>query len=174
LGKIKKLFDVVIDTRPIKNISYLGTVNIVFSSKQNLGKYYWNNINDINSPFVALLQHTNLVGTDKYNGKNIYYLGTYVSQKSKYFKWTDKQIADEWLDYLKNIFPKFDRKQIEQINVFKFKTAQHVVDTNYKVPGYKVDRNHYQLNFAQIYPEDRGMNYAVKEAKKMVREIIVF
>lgn len=168
IEKIKKEFDLIIDTRPIKEVDYLGMVNIVFSSSQNLGKYYWNNINDLNSPFVALLQHTNLVGTKKYNGKNIYYLGTYISQKSKYFKWSDKQIIDEWLSYLLNVFPNFDRKQISQINVFKFKNAQHIVGLNYQVPNYKVADNYYRLNFAQIYPQDRGMNYAVNEAKKLI------
>ena len=171
---LQKKFDLVIDTRPIKEIDYLGTVNIVFSSTQDLGKYYWNNINDLGSPFVALLQHTKLVGTEKYNGKNIYYLGTYVSQKSKYFKWSDQQIIDEWLNYLPNVFPSFDRKKISQINVFKFKNAQHVVVPGYKVPSYKVSDNYYRLNFAQIYPQDRGMNYAVNEAKKLVKEIIDF
>lgn len=169
IEKLKKEFDLIIDTRPIKEIDYLGTVNIVFSSSQDLGKYYWNNINDLNSPFVALLQHTNLVGTKKYNNKHIYYLGTYVSQKSKYFKWNDKQIIDEWLNYLPNVMPIFDRKQIGQINVFKFKNAQHIVGLNYKVPVYKVSDNYYRLNFAQIYPQDRGMNYAVSEAKKMIK-----
>ena len=171
IEKLKKEFDMVIDTRPIKEIDYLGTVNVVFSSSQDLGKYYWNNINDLDSPFVAMLQHTKLVGTEKYKGKNIYYLGTYVSQKSKYFKWSDQQIIDEWLSYLPNVMPKFDRKKIGQINVFKFKNAQHIVGLNYNVPGYKVSENYYRLNFAQIYPEDRGMNYAVKEAKKLVELI---
>lgn len=174
IEKIKKEFDLIIDTRPIKEIDYLGTVNVVFSSNQDLGKYYWNNVNDLDSPFVALLQHTKLVGTKKYNGKNIYYLGTYVSQKSKYFKWSDQQIVDEWLNYLPNVFPNFDRKQISQTNVFKFKNAQHIVGLNYQVPSYKVSENYYRLNFAQIYPQDRGMNYAVKEAKKLIKEIIAF
>lgn len=172
IEKLKKDFDLIIDTRPIKEVDYLGMVNIVFSSSQNLGGYYWNNINDLDSPFVALLQHTNLVGIKKYNNKHIYYLGTYVSQNSKYFKWSDKQIEDEWLNYLLNIFPEFDRKKISQINVFKFKNAQHIVGLNYKVPAYKVSNNYYRLNFAQIYPQDRGMNYAVSEAKKIVKLII--
>jgi len=172
IKELEKNFDLIIDTRSAKNVKYLGAIDVVFSSKQNLSKYYWHNINDINSPFVAVVQHTNLVGIEKYNGKNIYYLGAYMSQKSKYFKWTDKQITDEWLKYLKDIFPKFDKKQIEEIKIFKFKYAQHIVSRKYKVPKYKVKNNYYQLNFAQIYPQDRGMNFAVREAKKMVREII--
>jgi protoporphyrinogen oxidase len=94
-----------------------------------------------------------------------------VPQDHKYFKSRDEEIENEWLDYLKKIFPKFDKKQIEKIKVFKFKNAQHIVTKNYKVPSYKVRKNLYQLNFAQIYPEDRGINFAVKEAKKIVELI---
>jgi protoporphyrinogen oxidase len=171
LRKFRKEFDLIIDTRPIKKIDYLGMITLVFSSEQDLGKYYWNNINDLKSPFVALIQHTKLVDKTKYNNKNIYYLGTYLSQKSKYFKMRDKKIEDEWLSYLKNIFSKFDRKKIREIKVFKSKTAQHIVGLNYQVPKYWINKKTYRMNFAQIYPQDRGMNYAVKETKKVVRAI---
>jgi hypothetical protein len=55
--------------------------------------------------------------------------------------------------------------------IFRFKNAQHIVTTNYKVPKYKIKDNLYQLNFSQIYPEDRGINFSVKEAKKLIKEI---
>jgi protoporphyrinogen oxidase len=171
IKELEKDFDLIIDTRPIGNIDYIGAVDVVFSSKQNLSKYYWHNINDLKSPFLAFIQHTNLVDNKNYGNKNIYYLGTYVPQDHKYFKSRDEEIENEWLDYLKKIFPKFDKKQIEKIKVFKFKNAQHIVTKNYKVPSYKVRKNLYQLNFAQIYPEDRGINFAVKEAKKIVELI---
>jgi len=168
---LEKGFDLIIDTRPAKEIDYLGMINVVFSSKQSLSPYYWHNINDINSPFVALLQHTNLVDKSNYNNKHIYYMGTYLSQNHKYFNWSDKEIEKEFLDYLKKIFPTFDKKQIEEIKVFRFKYAQHIVTTNYKIPSYKVSEKVWQMNFAQIYPQDRGMNFAIKEAKKLVRAI---
>jgi len=171
LRKFKNEFDLVIDTRSIKKIDYLGMMTVIFSSEQDLGKYYWNNINDVKSPFVALIQHTKLVEKSKYNNKNIYYLGTYLSQKSNYYKMSDKKIEDEWLNYLKNIFPKFDRKKISEIKVFKSKIAQHIVGLNYKVPKYWINKKTYRMNFAQIYPEDRGMNYAVKEAKKLISNL---
>ena len=44
---------------------------------------------------------------------------------------------------------------------------------NYKIPDYKVGKNKYNLNFAQIYPEDRGINFAVKEARKLINNLIV-
>lgn len=172
LRELEKEFDLIIDTRMAKNVEYLGTVNIVFSSNQNLSEYYWHNINDTKSPFLVMVQHTNLMGNKNYNGKNIYYLGTYVPQNHKYFECTDKEIEKEFFDYLKKIKPEFDEKQILEKKIVKMKYAQHIVSRKYKVPSYKVGEKTYQLNFAQIYPMDRGINFAVKEAKKLVMEIV--
>jgi protoporphyrinogen oxidase len=169
---LEKKFDLVIDTRPIKNIDYIGAVDFVFSSNQSLSEYYWHNINDLKSPFLVMVQHNNLLKNGGYNSKNIYYLGTYVPQDHEYFKISDKKIEKEWFDYLKKIKPEFDEKQVLEKKIFKFKNAQHIVSRKYKVPGYKVGEKIYRLNFAQIYPEDRGINFAVKEAKKLIREII--
>jgi protoporphyrinogen oxidase len=170
---LKNKFDLIIDTRPIKNIKYLGAINLIFSSKQNLSEYYWHNINDLKSPFLVMVQHTNLVGKSNYDGKYIYYLGAYVSQNHKYFKISDKEIEKEFFDYLKKIKAEFDEKQILEKKIFRMKNAQHIVDIGYKVPEYKVEKNVYRLNFAQIYPEDRGINFAVKEAKKLVRKLFL-
>lgn len=169
--ELEKDFDVVIDTRPVKDINYIGAVDVVFSTDQSLSDFYWHNINDLKSPFLALIQHTNLVGSKNYGGKNIYYLGTYVPQDHKYFKISDEKIISEFFDYLKKIKPEFDQSKVREKKVFRFKNAQHIVTKNYKKPEYKIGENLYQLNFAQIYPEDRGINFAVKEAKKLVKLI---
>lgn len=171
IKNLKKDFDLIIDTRPISGVEYIGAIVLVFSSEQNLSKYYWHNINDLSSPFVAFIQHTNLVDKSKYNNKHIYYLGTYVPQDHNYFKISDKEIENEFLDYLKQIKPEFDKTKISEIKVFKSLYAQHIVSTKYKVKKYKVSDNVYRMNFAQIYPQDRGINFAVKEAEKLVSSI---
>jgi len=168
----REAFDLIIDTRPAENVDYIGAVDLVFSSTQNLSDYYWHNINDLKSPFLVFIQHTNLVDKKNYDNKHIYYLGTYVSQNHKYFKISDKEIEKEFFDYLKKIKPEFDEKQVLEKKIFKFKNAQHIVTTNYKIPKYKISDKLWQLNFAQIYPEDRGINFAVKEARKLVNNLI--
>jgi len=165
---LEKDFDLIIDTRPIKEVNYLGSVNLVFSSEQNLSNFYWHNINDLDSPFVAFIQHTNLVDKSNYNNKHIYYLGTYVPQDHKYFKISDNEIKTEFLDYLKKIKPEFDKTKISEIKIFKSLYAQHIVVESYKVESYKVKDNYYRMNFTQIYPQDRGINFAVKEAEKII------
>lgn len=164
-------YDKIIYTGPSKEIDYLGAVCVVFTSNQSLSKFYWHNINDTKSPFVAFIQHTNLIDKKTYDNKHVYYMGTYVPNEGELMKKDDKQIKREFFDYLKKIFPKFSEKEIEENWVFKFKNAQHVVSTKYKVPSTKLGKNVYQSNFAQIYPEDRGTNFAVREGNK-VAELI--
>lgn len=164
-------FDLIIDTTPSKNIDYLGAITVVFSSKQNLSKYYWHNINDLQSPFLAFIQHTNLVDKKNYKNEHIYYLGTYIPHDHKYFSIKDELIYKEFFDYLKKIFPNFDEKQITSKHIFKFKNAQHIVNTKYKVESYKVRDKLYRANFSQIFPEDRGMNFAVREGEKIAEMI---
>jgi protoporphyrinogen oxidase len=62
-----KEYDKIISSAPLSSVDYLGAVTMVFSSKQSLSKFYWHNINDAKSPFLAFIQHTNLMGTENYN-----------------------------------------------------------------------------------------------------------
>lgn len=181
-----KKYDKVLFTGPSKEIDYLGAICVVFTSKQSLSKYYWHNINDSQSPFLALIQHTNMVDKKEYGGKHVYYLGTYVPNDGEMMNKSETQIKREFFDYLKTIFPKFDEKLIDENWVFKFKNAQHIVTRNYKVPQSNpsgpaaagpppLDRRGknkiYVANFAQIYPEDRGTNFAVREGE-MIANLI--
>jgi protoporphyrinogen oxidase len=173
LTALEKEFEIVVDTRPAKEVEYLGAIDVVFRSKQNLSTYYWHNINDIQSPFVAVVQHTNLIEKKNYGNEDVYYLGSYLPQNHKFFGWSDKKLVDNWFGYVKKIFPNFNPKMVDKISVFRFRSAQHIVTTNYaqKIPPSKISAKIYQMNFAQIYPEDRGLNFAVREAKKMFKVI---
>jgi len=167
-------FDKILYTGASKEIDYLGAICVVFTSKQSLSKYYWHNINDSQSPFLALIQHTNLIDKKEYGGKHVYYMGTYVPNDGELMNKKDSQIKKEFFDYLKKIFPKFEQKQVNESFVFKFKNAQHIVTTNYqlRITNYELEKNKiYIANFAQIYPEDRGTNFAVREGEKIANLI---
>lgn len=170
-----KDYDAVISTIPSKGIDYLGAVNVVFTSKQNLSQYYWHNINDIESPFLAFIQHTNLVGYCQYGGDFVYYMGAYIPHDHKLFTESDENVYNEFFDYLKKIYPEFDRKKIIKKFLFRFKNAQHVVTTNFQLPITNYELNKvkvYSANFAQIFPEDRGTNYAVREGIKVANLVM--
>ncbi len=169
--KIETKYDRIIYTGPLKEVEYLGAICIIVESSQNLSQYYWHNINDLNSPFLAFIQQTNLIDKKHYRGNHVYYLGSYLPQNHELFDKKEKEVEKIYLDYLKKIFPDFEAKKIKSINTFRFKTAQHLVTKGYKVPEYKLSDKVYRANFAQIYPEDRGTNFAVREGKKIAEMI---
>jgi len=156
-------------------ISYLGFINVVFSSKQSLSRYYWHNIGDNKSPFLALIQHTNLIDKKNYGNRHLYYLGTYVPQGHKYLKAEEADIYKEFFVYLRKIFPVFKESLIEKKSIFRFDWAQHVADTDYekKIPDYKSEIDGvYFANFCQVFPQDRGMSYAIAEGEKIAKIVV--
>ncbi|WP_406672307.1 FAD-dependent oxidoreductase, partial [Natronospira sp.] len=159
----------------LKSIDYLGSVLMVFATDEKFTDYYWHNINDEEHPFLVLLSLSALVGTERLNGKNIYYIGAYVPHDHRYFSSTEREIEEEWIGGVKKIFPNFDERSIMDSAIFRFKNAQHIVDVNYKdkIPDYRSPvPGVFLSNFSQIFPDDRGVNYAVKEGKKVSKLIL--
>lgn len=158
----------------LNSVNYLGAVLYIFSSEQSLSNYYWHNINESDAPFLVFIEHTNLTGTTMYNGKRVYYIGSYVPHDHEYMTMENDKVIERWQNYLKKIFPDFDPSQIREQHFFKFKNAQHVVTRDYveripeketPIPGV------FLSNFTQIFPEDRGTNFAVRDGK-IVAELV--
>jgi protoporphyrinogen oxidase len=156
--------------KQLRSIDYLGARLYIFSSSQDISPYYWHNINDLNLPFLVFINHTRLIDKQHYNGQYIYYVATYVPHDHDLFTCDDTILEKTWTKGLRQIFPDFDPKLIREKHFFRFANAQHIVDTQYsaKIPAIETPLPHiYLSNFSQIYPEDRGTNYAVREGEKI-------
>lgn len=152
--------------RKLMSIEYLGAVCMTIRMNVSLSPYYWMNIHDPSSPFLVCIEHTKLVPPEQYQGNHLYYLGTYVPHDHRFFTLSDKEIRGEFFAYLKTLFPRFKEENVLETRLTRLKHAQHVVDTSYeeKIPAYRTPLPHVFLsNFSQIFPEDRGTNYAVRE-----------
>lgn len=159
----------------LNSINYLGAICLVFSSAQNLSQYYWHNINDLHAPFLAFIHHTALIKKEKYGGNFVYYIGTYLPHENPEFTMNDEELSGKWFDYLKNIFSDFDKSKVISKSIFKLKNAQHIVDLDYesKIPKHETPlKNVFLANFSQIFPEDRGTNFAVREGKKIAKLVV--
>jgi len=158
----------------LRSIEYLGAACLVFTSDQSLGDYYWVNVNEPDAPFLVFIQHTRLVAPETYGGKHVYYIGAYLAPEGKTFSLADGDLARLWFDYLQKMFPAFDAARVNEQHVFRFRAAQHIVDTEYeaKIPAYQTPLPGVWLaNFSQIFPEDRGTNFAVREGEKIAKLI---
>jgi protoporphyrinogen oxidase len=162
----------------LNSIDYIGAVVMVMTTKKPITTYYWHQIHDEDAPFLVLLSLDSLVGTEKINGHHVYYIGDYTQNDSELMNKSEDQIRSQWIDGAKKLFPALKDEDIEETYVFKFKNAQHIVDTTYedRIPAMRTPlKGFYLANFSQIFPEDRGTNYAVREGKKvadLVREDI--
>jgi protoporphyrinogen oxidase len=154
----------------LESIAYLGAICLVFVTDQSIADQYWLNIHEAGAPFLLFIQHTRLVGTGMYQGRHVYYIGSYQPHDSALFGMSDDTLTGKWFDYLQRIYPQFDPARVCERHVFKFKAAQHVVDTRYeeKIPDYRTPvPGLFLANFSQIFPEDRGINFAVREGIKV-------
>lgn len=158
----------------LSDIQYLGAVLLVFTTEEKLTDYYWHNVNDLEQPFLVLLSLDALVGTEKLHGKHVYYVGAYVPHDHEYFTMTDEQIIERWSKGIKALFPDFDPDVMKHHRIFKMKNAQHIVTTNYpeKIVPFKSELpNLYVANFTQIFPDDRGTNYAIRDGIAVAEEV---
>ena len=63
---------------------------------------------------------------------------------------------------------RFDDKRISRLDEFTNMISRF---DDKRIPVYKISEKVYKMNFAQIYPEDRGVNFGVREAKKISKII---
>ncbi len=159
----------------LMQIKFLGNTCIVLELKKSLSSTYWLNINDPNFPFIAIIEHTNFHNSKNYNGSHIVYLSKYLLDSHELFNMPDNEVISYGLRHLKKLFPSFDDAWIINSYVWRANYSQPIITKNYsqKIPKYETPINGFYLaTMAQIYPEDRGTNYAVLQGKRMAEKIV--
>lgn len=154
----------------LRGVPYQAAVCLVLTLKQPLSRIYWLNISDPSMPFVAVVEHTNLVDPAVYGGKHIAYVSNYLSEGHPLMSLDDDALLAEYLPHLRRINPGFEPGWIEDCRVFREPAGQPIVTTHYsaRVPEHRTPvANLYLANTTQIYPEDRGMNYSVRLGRKV-------
>lgn len=144
---------------------YQGAVVMLLELNQRLSDIYWLNIGDDRLPFTGIIEHTNLIGPEHYGGSHLVYVGKYLDWDHPWVGMSDQELLDEFEPRLQLVNAKFDRSWIKRFWVFKAPAAQPVVSLRYgeKLPEHRTPiEGLYLANMSQIYPEDRGTNYAVQ------------
>lgn len=144
---------------------YEAAVVAILQLDRRLSDIYWLNIADPDLTFTAVIEQTNFISPDQYQGHHFVYLSKYLEADHPYFTLSDEELLPRYRDDLKKINPAFDESWIERSWVFRARSAQPIVTLNYgeKLPPHRTPLpNLYLANMVQIYPEDRGTNYAVR------------
>jgi len=161
----------------LQAIRYLANVCLVLDLKRSLSETYWLNVNDPSFPFVGVIEHTNFEPTESYGGRHIVYLSRYLPESDALYQMDDAALCDYALPFLQRMFPEFRRDWINRATVWRARYAQPVVERGYSrlippssgLPG--TPGNVFFCSMAQIYPEDRGTNYAIRNGRAIGREV---
>ena len=155
-------------------VNYYGAQTLVLLTDRKVLPVYWLNVNDSGLPFLAYVEHTNFMSPMDYNNKHLIYLGNYFSADDPRFKKSEKEVVSESLESLKKLNPEFSPSWVKKSWVFRTPYAQPIVDVDYEknIPPLETPlKNVYLANMAQVYPQDRGQNYSINLAKKVVELI---
>lgn len=164
-------------TKSLINLQGIGAVNLVLSLKRKLLEdgTYWLNIDRKEFPFLAVVEHTNFMDNTHYNNENIVYFGNYLEHSHEYFKKNEAELFHEFLPYFKKLNPEFTKSWVNKYYLFKAYFAQPIFPLGYSeiLPKFETPiKGLYLTNIQQVYPWDRGTNYAVELGEKVARIIL--
>lgn len=161
------------------NLKSMGAVVLIFSLKQQLSEegYYWFNIpKSAGYPFLALVEHTNYVSPEYFGGDHLVYCGDYLDPDHEYFRLSKEELVDQFLPILPRFNPKFRPEWVIKSWLFRTKYAQPVPELNHSrnIPGIETPvTGLYFASMSQVYPWDRGTNFAVEIGRKAAHQMIV-
>ena len=156
----------------------MGAVVMTLALKQPLSKdgYYWFNVpKDEGYPFLALVEHTNFVPAENFGGDRIIYAGDYLELGHEYFSMSDDELLERFIPAFKKFNPEFSREWVKKIWVSRTNYAQPVPLVNHSknIPDIKTPiKGLYFASMSQVYPWDRGTNFAVEIGRKAARMML--
>ena len=150
----------------------MGAVVLILALERSLvSRHYWINIPAGEGfPFMGLVEHTNYISSEHYGGDHLVYCGDYLLPDHPYFGYTKEQLLEAYLPGLVKINPDFRLEWVRASWMFTEKYAQPIPTLNHSrnvpplatgVPGL------YLACMSQVYPWDRGSNYAVKLGRRV-------
>lgn len=158
----------------LRGIAYLANVCLVLELDRSLSKTYWLNVNDPSFPFVAIIEHTNFEPTSSYAGRHIAYLSKYLVEDDPLYGMSAEELVAYSTPHLKRMFPSFDPAWVKAKHVWRARYSQPIVARHYSglIPPERTTIPNVSITtMAQIYPEDRGTNYAVREGRRAGRAL---
>ena len=153
---------------------YVGAAVFVLRLKNDFlpDNIYWLSILEKDWPFTVVVEQTHFLKKHFYGGDDLVYIGGYYPLSHPIFS-EKEEYWSVFLPFLKKINPRIET-MVKERKFFSYPFAQPIPELGWgkKVPSLKTSvPGLFWLNMNHIYPWDRGMNFAVKEAWKLAEVI---
>ncbi|HEU5089173.1 MAG TPA: FAD-dependent oxidoreductase, partial [Roseiflexaceae bacterium] len=161
----------------LRKLDSMGAVVMTLALREQLltDGTYWLMPPKTEFPFLALVEHTNFVDPKHYGGDRLVYCGDYLEPSHEYFRLSPEELLDRFVPALQRINPRFDRSWIRAFWLHREPYAQPIVRLGHSaniptlqtpLPGL------YWASMSQVYPWDRGTNFAVEIGRRVAREVL--
>ena len=149
----------------LRGIEYHTALCLLLELDRQFTPFYWTNIADPELPFVGLVEHTNFIERERYDGRRFLYVANYLAPGDPLLALDPEALVEAYLPGLRKVQPAFSPDWIRERWLFREPAAQPIVTVGYheRIPPLQTGVPGLILaNTTQIYPEDRGTNYSVR------------
>jgi protoporphyrinogen oxidase len=156
----------------------MGAVNLILALRHQLSEqgFYWHNLmKSAGFPFLALVEHTNFLSPSYFGGDHLVYCGDYLDPDHEYFSLTKEELIRRFLPALARVNPRFTPDWVRESWLFRSPYAQPVPLLNHSraIPDLRTPLpGLWFASMSQVYPWDRGTNYAVEVARRAVGRML--
>ena len=161
----------------LRRLKSMGAVMLIVALDRRLledGTYWVNVPKREGLPFLALVEHTNMIDPVHYAGDHLLYIGNYLDPGHRYFSLSADELLTEFAPHLDRFNHYFHRNWITGAWTHKAVYAQPVPPVCYAdmIPAHRTPlAGIYFACMSQVYPWDRGTNYAVESGRRVARMI---
>jgi len=161
--------------RGLLSLKAMGAVVMTLALRQRLSEqgYYWFNLPKSSGfPFLALVEHTNFLSPQHFGGDHIIYCGDYLDADHEYFQLSQDELLARFTPALMRINPSFSAEWVKKCWLFRTSYAQPVplVNHSQNIPAIRTPLpGLYFASMSQVYPWDRGTNFAVEIGRRAAR-----
>jgi protoporphyrinogen oxidase len=154
----------------------MGAVVLVLALDRQLTPFYWHNIpKEAGFPFLALVEHTNYMSPEHYGGDHIIYCGDYLDPSHEYFQLSKEELLERFEPALRRFNPGFEPSWVRESWLWKTPYAQPVppLDHSRNIPPLRTPvEGLYFASMSQVYPWDRGTNFAVEIGRRVAAMVM--
>jgi protoporphyrinogen oxidase len=158
----------------LRSIEYHAALCLLLELDRRFGRFYWTNVADRELPFVGLIEQTNFVEPERYGGRRFLYVANYVAGDDPLLALSMDELLERYEPGLRRVNGDFRRDWVVRSWLFREPHAQPIVTVGYpeRIPALETGLPGLLLaNTTQVYPEDRGTNYAVRLGRRAARAI---
>jgi protoporphyrinogen oxidase len=155
----------------------MGAVVMVIALKRRLTEnFYWmQGMHKGEFPFLTLVEHTNFIEREHYGGDHLLYCGDYLPPDHEYFRLSQEALLERFLPALTRFNPDFRPDWVRKTWLHREPYAQPIVGLNHSrnIPPIATPlAGLYWASMSQVYPWDRGTNFAVELGQKAAGELL--